>query len=173
MAITKPLIFTPIEDIEVSFNRPVSEETIRKMIQNANMLSLLALVGSIRCVALNQHGVTTPSTDQLQLATGSQITHPQSPITSISPTDRFTPNFQNVYPRGAANDSDNGTGGTYTTDLSHYHQTDFYHQFAYGENGDEQKAYIGGHDHTISVDLNSEEPLEVAHQEVAIYLKIN
>lgn len=173
MAITRPVVFTPIEDIEVTRNHTVSEELVRKMIQNSNLLGALAVIGSIRCMAINQPGVSSPSTDVWQLATGSQITQPQSPITSVGPFDRFTPDFTNVYIRGAMDDTANNIGGAYTVDLSHTHTIGARNGTAIGEEGDEQQAYAPGHSHGVNNGLPDNEPLEPAHQEVATYLKIN
>lgn len=174
MAVIKPVFFNSIHDSEVNYTRPVSEETMRKMIQNCNMLAALAVIGSVRCVALNQQGVTVPNTDQWQAATGGQITHPQSPITSVGPTNRFTPDFTNRYIRGAAAPTVNGVGGAYTTNLEHDHIASTDCVGLSGEEGDEQPCYISGcHFHTIDNDLSATEPLEVAYQQVATYLKIN
>lgn len=177
MAVIKPLIFTSIADAECDVNRPTSEEVVRKMIQNANMLGAMVPVGKINCVALNQLGVTVPNTDVWQLANGDQITHPSSPITTVNPVNRFTPNFVGVYFRGASSTTVNGIGGAATVSLEHNHGgfTAFFGTPFIGEaeDEDEQPAYTTAHIHSISNDLSATEPLELAHQQVAVYLKIN
>lgn len=173
MAVIRPVIYTPIEDIEVLRNRTVSEEVVRKMIQNCNMFKALAPVGTIRCIALNQLGVMTPSADQWQQADGSEITNPISPIGTLLPDQRYTPDLRNVYLRGSADDSSNTPGGGYTVDLQHSHSSGVLVGTGFGEEGTEQQAYHLNHGHAIPPDLSVTEPLEPAHQEVAVYIKIN
>lgn len=174
MAIVKPVIFTPVEDAECVRNRPVSEEVVRKLIQNSNMLAALAVIGSLRTIALNQAGVVAPNTDQWQLSDGSQIVHPQSPITSITPTNRFTPDFTGKYIRGAFSTTVNNVGGAPSVNLSHFHGVGSVCVGLSGEEGDEQNAYGNGcHSHSIFNDLDPAEILELAHQQIAVYLKIN
>lgn len=176
MAVTKPLIFTSVEDAEVVANNSVSEETVRKMIQNSNLLASLALIGTIRTVALNQPGASAPNGDIFQLANGGEITHPQSPLATVIPTNRFTPDLLNKYLRGAADDTNNNSGGSPTVNLQHDHggNTATVSAPPLGAEGGDRYGYDPlTHLHTISDDMSTTEPNEVAHQEVAVYLKIN
>jgi len=175
MAITKPPIFTSIEEAEVSFPRPVSEETVRKMIQNANMLAELAKIGSIICIQVNAQGVTAPSTDIFQIADGGQITHPISPLTPISPATAFTPDMKERFIRGAFTQLSNPASSVpETVNLNHSHGVGQVCGPIVGEEGDERHGYENGcHSHGMSSDLNSAEPLDPAHIQVAMYLKIN
>lgn len=174
MAIVKPVIFTSINDAETARGAPVTAETIRKMIQNSNMLSALAVIGSIRHVAINRPGVTTPNTDQWQGADASEITHLSSPLASVGPLLRFTPDFRNLYLRGAAAPTVNNTGGSYTVNLEHSHSIGGVCGPVNGEEGSEQRGYPGGcHTHTLGNDLSPTEPLEVYFYQIATYLKIN
>lgn len=174
MAITYPQVFTSTEDAETVKNRPVSEEVVRKFIQNSNLLGSLCPIGSIRAVLISAVGVHPPNVDLWQIADGAQITHGASPLTSVGIFLRYTPDFTNTYMRGAMAEAVNNSGGSHTTDLSHTHDTDVVCGNKVGEEGDERKGYPEEcHSHTTQPDLSSEYPLEVSHQELAIYLKIN
>lgn len=171
MAVTIPVVFTPIPDAEVKSKRSVTEETIRKMIQNVNMLGKLALIGSVRAIQLNQAGVQAPDSTIWQLMNGTEITNPNSPLRSVGLTLRFTPNMTSRYVRGASTDSANSSGGAATVNLSHFHDTGAIGGETNGEEGEEKTARLV-HTHPISADLSAAEPLELAHQRLAFYLKI-
>lgn len=175
MAIIKPVIFTSIEDIEVYKDRPVSEEVVLKLIRNCNMLAELVPIGLVRPVALNQPGAEVPSTDQFQLCDNSEITHALSPLKSNPPyTENRTPSLVDRYPRGAADESNNPIGGSPTVNLSHTHDIQGIDApYRNSEKGNKQNAYDTSHTHTVANDLNAAEPLEMAHQQVAFYIKIN
>ena len=179
MAIIKPVIFTSVEDAEVTRNRPVAEETVRKLIQNANMLGALAAIGSIRCVQINMIGGGAPDSDQWQLCDGGEITHANSPLATSGFTNRYTPNFQNTYIRGANNTTSNPPGGSSTVNLQHNHSIG---TVASSQIADEKRLFVpsdtdayqpANHNHGINNDLSSGEPLDPAHQQVGVYLKIN
>jgi hypothetical protein len=182
MSVIVPPIYTPIDDQEVSYKRPVSEETVRKLCQNINLLGSLAIIGSIRAVALNQPGVPVPATDQFQLCDGAKITDPVSPLRSVIGTDRFAPNLKDKYIRGAANattNTDTGdlpSGGSATRDLSHTHTTgNVCSPFGIiGDAGTERRAYeTACHNHGVDADLTTPDPIELGHQQIAFFLKIN
>lgn len=172
MAIVIPVIFTDIQDAEVKYKRSVNEETVRKMIQDTNLLGKLAPVGTVRAIQLNQTGVQAPDSTIWQLMDGSEITLPTSPLRTVGLTQRFVPNMISKYPRGAATTSANPTGGAPTVNLGHDHGgTGSVGGNVVGEEGDEKTARVP-HTHPIGSDLNSSEPLEPAHQRLAFYLKI-
>lgn len=170
MAITVPIIFTEIQDAEVKYTRSVNEETVRKMVQDTNLLGKLAPIGCVRMIQLNQTGVQAPDTTIWQLMDGSEITYPASPLRSVGLTLRFTPNMISKYPRGAANAVSNSFGGSPTVNLAHDHGIGSVGGQIKGEEGDEKTARVD-HSHPVESRLGNE-PLEPAHQRLAFYLKI-
>jgi hypothetical protein len=176
MSVIVPIIFTPIEDIEVSFERPNSEEILRKLSQNINMLGKLAIIGSIRAIALNQQGVLSPDSIQWQRADGSEITEGTSPLRTTGITNRFTPDMRDRYIRGADASTTifNELAGNALVNLRHAHTgiTGGATFATVGEEGNEQRAAGPAHTHSISPELSSTEPLEVANQQIDMYLKI-
>ncbi len=175
MAIIKPVNFTSIEDAEVQRDRPVTQETVRKMIQNSNLLGSLAVIGSIAHIQLNMPGVPTVNPDIFQFSNGSEITNEFSPLKSVAPNNYFTPNMTSKYVRGAEQGSgNNGTGGDATVNLSHSHTLGPALVFASCNDGNDAPVYEGPpHTHPVFSNFSSAEPLEPAHQELAVYLKIN
>ncbi|RYZ74567.1 MAG: hypothetical protein EOP09_00265 [Proteobacteria bacterium] len=179
MAVTRPAVFNSIDDKEVEFGRPVTEETVRKMIQNCNMLAALAPIGSMIHFNSRQPGVTQfPDPTIYQISNGGEITEATSPLRSIGEDLRFTPDMRNRYVRGAPSLAACGYGGNATVDLSHDHGGITGLTFApvTANDGNERRSWnanFPGHDHPISSDLSTAEPLDVAHQELAVYLKIN
>lgn len=177
MAITKPTMFTSIEDAEVSFNRPVTDEVVRKIIQNVNMLNELAKIGQLIAVAVNQPGVEIPSPDQFQQCDGADIVHPNSPLQSVGGYHRITPNMKRRFPRGAQSEESNpGTAVDLTNDMRHTHTTGFVCVGKVGEDGDERHAYSDYnlcHNHGVDVDLEANDPISPRHLKVVMYLKIN
>lgn len=177
MAVVKPVMFTTIHDEEVSLNRPSQEELLRKFFQNLNMLSELAIIGSIEAFALNQPGVESPDASVFQLSDGSEITDPDSPLKTVGITNRFTPDMRSRYLRAAdaSTNAGNEAGGDATVNLSHSHggTTGVHSAGLAGEEGNDDVAVSQHHAHPINADLNSAEPLDPAYQQVAFYLKIN
>jgi hypothetical protein len=174
MAVIKPVMYTPIEDAEVSEGNPVSDETVRKLVQNSNMLGALACIGSIRAIAVNVVGVPAPSVDQFQYCDGSEITHPQSPLQSTSGFTRLTPDTRQRYIRGATSESSNGlTALNPTNNLSHTHTTGFVAPVLVGYIAEECKGWEVPHNHTVNADLSATDPIDPAHFQIALYLKIN
>lgn len=174
MSVTKPVVFTSIEDAEVAYGKPVSEEVIRKMIQNSNLIGALCPIGSFRHMQINQPGAFPPNVKLWQMSDGTEITDPDSPLKSVVPTSRFTNDMRNNYVRGAPDEATNGFTGSATTDLSHSHDTGTTCTAIDGEEGDERRGYATlCHNHDMARDLSTAEPLDVANQQLAIYVKIN
>lgn len=117
MSVTYPAVFTAVDDLETTVERPTSEETIRKIIQNINMLSKLNVIGSVRAIALNQAGVPAPTTSQWQVCDGSAITDTNTPLSGN------TPNIRSRFIRGAngSTTSGNELGGAASVSHTHTH----------------------------------------------------
>lgn len=123
MSIITPVIYTPIHQEEVNYLSSVTEETIRKIIQNCNFLLDLSPIGTIIFVNTNQYGVTQPNLNIWQLCDGSEITNLNSPIRTIGLVKRYTPDLRNLYLTGANNENLNPVTGTQNHNLSHGHTT--------------------------------------------------
>lgn len=121
MAVKKPDVFTEFNLNEVDLETPVFEETILKMAANNNLLLELLPVGSIMYLNDNQNGGGTPDPDVWQYCDGSEITNPNSPIRSIGIFQNFVPDLRDKYPRGANDEDNNSTGGSYNHSLAHSH----------------------------------------------------
>lgn len=172
MAIVTPSRLIPISDAEVAFNTPVSEETVRKIGQNLNVMSALVPIGTVQAFAVAQPGVSSPSPDLWQVCDGAEITNPNSPLRTIGITTNFTPNLTSKFICGAPNTTSNGTLGTATLDLTHKHvgttgDTDGLHNAVSGSTANIRDL----HHHTIDDDLGVTN-LDPAHQEVLFYLKV-
>jgi hypothetical protein len=180
MSVVVPPIFTPIDTNELALNRPLSEETVRKLVQNVNMLGRLSLIGSIRAIAVNTGGVPQPSTDQFQYCDGGSIVNEASPLRATSGHDRKTPKLNDKYLRGAhttiTNDDtgDLNPGEFRTRNLSHTHTVGFVCTGIIGEEGNERHAYANlCHTHGMTDDLSAVDPIDLIHVQTAYYLKIN
>ncbi len=176
MAVTKPVCFTEVPDAEVSLNRPTSEELMRKLFQNMNMMNELAVIGSIDAYAVNIPGVPVLEATIHQLCDGTEITEPHSPLRTINPTTRNAPDIRNRFIRGAnaSTNSGNELGGSDTVNLAHDHGgvTGEFNGPINGEQGGDHNI-ADGHHHSIASALNATEPLDPAHMQIAYYLKIN
>lgn len=173
MAVTIPLVFTPTIDEEYVYNRPVHEDSLRKMAQNINLLGEMAKIGSIRQIQLNQIGVPAPDPTIWQLCDGEEITSPTSPLRTMGMVQRFTPDLRGRFVRGATNAISNSFGGSDAAATSHAHggSTGNVGGTIKGEEGDE-KAARKDHNHNIESNLN-DSPNNPTHQILAFYLKIN
>lgn len=174
MSATYPPVFTPIVDAELDLNAPVSEEVVRKIAQNLNMLSKLAFVGSYRAVHLQLSGSTVPSTGQFQLCNGSEIVDSTSPLSTQGSNQHFTPNLINKYIRVAGSTSSNGTVGADSNNLEHDHgglTGAYIHQQKSEEDGPHSQVY--NHYHSISKDLSPAEIINPPYMNTVFYLKIN
>lgn len=174
MAVVKPVMFTSIEDTEVAKDRPVSEELVRKMIQNCNLLGELAKIGSIQFVQINLDNAPQVNPDILQLANGGEITQVDSPLKTVVPTNRYTPDMKDKFVRGSPDLSNNTIGGSATTNLSHAHGTGDGGVGGMVNDGDDSSTYnTPFHTHGVTAALSSAESLEPSHQQLAVYIRIN
>lgn len=181
MAVVIPPVYTELDDQELSYKRPLTEETVRKLVQNVNMLGSLALIGSVRAIAVNTPGVPQVPVSQFQYCDGSQITDVNSPLQATSGHPRAVPNLADKYIRGAADTTSNTdtgdltAGGSRTRDLSHTHTTGAVNNGSIlATDGTERHGYGSpDHNHGVSTDLSDSDPIELAHVQTAYYLKIN
>lgn len=169
MAAVRPVMYTDVADAELEAERPVSEETIRKIIQNVNMMRALCPVGEIMAVQVNIVGVPIPAPTVWQFANGGTITEPTSPLNGLGTQN--VPDMGGRYLRGGS--TGNAGGGSATIDLSHTHTLGNAHN-PFGnkiERGDQRTAFVNDHTHGLDPDLGST-TLDPAHMECAFYFKI-
>lgn len=172
MAVVRPNSFQTISDAEISPNRPVSEETVRKFIQNTNMLRALAPVGQIRPIQINLSGVDTPEPTVWQYANGGEITDPDSPLNGVG--SQFVPNMIGFFVRGGFNG--NIQVGVATVNLSHTHTIGSVGNLPGNllRAGSDRDAFEPVHNHADpAADLSAAEPLNPAHMQCAFYFKIS
>lgn len=181
MAATRPVMYTEVTDAELSAERPVSEETIHKIMQNVNMMRALCPVGEIIPIQVNIPGVPAPATTIWQLANGGSITEPSSPLNGVG--DQAVPDMNAFYLRGGA--SGNVSGGQHTINLTHTHavqnepnpfgnviQRDVVHHFPLSDT-DPVTAFVANHDHgNLSSDLTAPITIDPLHMECTFYFKI-
>jgi hypothetical protein len=177
MSATYPPVYSPFADAEFDLNAPVTEESVRKLAQNLNMLSKLAFIGSYRALHLGIPGVDVPSTAQFHYCDGSEILDTTSPLSTQGSTQHFTPNLINKYIVAAASTSANNTVGGDINNLAHNHTgftggTEHQHT-RIAEDGDKHDDPGYDHNHTISSDLNAAEPINPAYLNLGYYIKIN
>jgi len=122
MAATTPPVYTPVHKEEIEVDESMTEETSRKMVQNSNWLLDLRPIRSIVFIEVNQNGVPPIDLSTFQECDGSEITNPNSPIRSVGAVLRFTPNYQDRYPRVTQSfGGTNNLGGNQTKDFNHDH----------------------------------------------------
>jgi hypothetical protein len=141
------------------------------------MLSELAVIGAVEAYATNQPGVLTPEPTVFQMADGGEITEPTSPLRTIIPTSRFTPDIRNRVMRGAnaSTTIGNELGGAASVNLEHDHggATGAAAFAITVEEGTDGYAGPPSHFHVIADDLDAAEPLAPAHMKMNFFLKIN
>lgn len=177
MAITNPVLYTPMLDEEVDVDRPVSEELVRKLFQNINLLLNLVPIGGVEVFNVNQVGVPEPSVTLFQYCNGDEITDATSPLASSGLSHYYTPDIRSKYVRGADGSETllTETGGNTTVNLAHDH-TGFVGNVtkAPGESFGFGGIYGGDltHKHSLASALGSV-TLDLANFTVAYFLKIN
>jgi len=102
MSVIVPPIYTAVHKEEVQNEASMVEEAARKMVQNSNWLLELRPIRSIVFIEVNQDGVPPIDLSVWQEADGGEITNPNSPIRTVGIDTRFTPNYQDKYPRVAS-----------------------------------------------------------------------
>ncbi len=180
MAVTYPVIFTPIDDLEVGKNAPSTEEVGRKIAQNMNFLKKLMPIGEICAIHVNQPSVPALDRTIFQLCDGALIEDETSPLRSTPGNDRYTPNTEDRYIRGANNSTviGNELGGAATVNLAHAHggATGIYTRDPGGPEGAEGSNYLSTpyqHSHTIASDLSAAEPLDPPYMKMGFYIRLN
>jgi hypothetical protein len=172
MAITKPVIFTEVTDAETDGKRPVSEETVRKMIQNINMLRALTPYAEVRGVHINLVGSGIPNAPTWLNCDGSEITVLDTPLNTVA-TD-VTPDMQDRFLRGAPESvtSGNEAGGSASASFNHTHTIDAVnHPGNLLEAGDEEPAFLPSHTHGLDADPTNV-TCDVAHLKVGFYMRV-
>lgn len=97
-----PPIFTDMHQEEVKFERPVSEETIKKLIANINWMRELYTIGEIVYIHTDADNVDQPDYSYWQPCDGTEITNPNSPLKTdplVPEVKRYTPDLRNTYLR--------------------------------------------------------------------------
>lgn len=169
MSVTVPALFTPMFNSEFALDAPVSEEALRKLGQNINMLSVVACPGQIRLMLVNIPGVPIPAADQFQLCDGSTIADSNSPLNGFT-----TPSFLGSYIITAAAQTTNNSVGAASINLEHKHVTlnfSYTNPDAIGADGD--NLAVVTHNHAIADDLVSSFDLTPVYMAFAVYIKIN
>lgn len=172
-----PTVYTPFYDAEFDVESPVSEEVVRKMAQNINLLGKLACIGQIRMAQPNIPGAPVPSPIQFLFCDGTtEITDGTSPLSTVT-TPNFPPDFRNKYIRGAANSSTNSVVGANTANFAHNHgaATGQYDHTRFTHSVYMFWASFYKHRHVgMTSDLSATQTLmDLGYMYLAIYLKIN
>lgn len=121
MSASYPTSLKTILDNEIKVTAPTSDETVKKVVLNANFLLKLYPIGSIIPFASELSGIPVPIPTLYQSCDATEITDPTSPLATSDTGTRLTPDFSDHYPRGAADTSGNNTGGAATVSVSHSH----------------------------------------------------
>lgn len=174
MAIVRPVVLTDCYDEEFQQNRPVTEETVRKLIQNMNMLRALMPVGIVKAYQVNLPLVPTPKTYLYAYCNGGEITDGDSPLNGAGP--QYTPDMVGRYLRGGDSSTTtmNEAGGAATVDLTHTHTIGTTNMTRRAQDGGGGiRAATQGHNHTVPDDLTTPTALDMYHLKIGFYLKIN
>lgn len=172
--IVRPVTLTTAYNEEFGENRPVSEETIRKLIYNFNLLRALLPYAQVVAYQVNMPSVKIPNPDYFTFADGGEITAPTSPLNGAG--NQYTPNMANRYLRGgsASTTSGNEAGGAATMNWTHTHFIQYVGNNPGNllEASDERNAGTPLHNHGLAND-GSTVPLDLSHMEIAFYLRID
>jgi len=172
--IITPQQFTPTHNEEVSYEAPINEETLKKIILNNNWLLDLMPIGAIVAIQTNQAGGGAPDGNIYQFCDGSEITNANSPIRSIGLNQRFVPDLRSKFPRAATTTNTNPAGGSWDHNLSHAHSTGTYSAVGnyMGTKGDRRRR--DHHTHSISAQYNDPTTIEnPAYITYNFYMKIS
>lgn len=154
-----PSIFTEYESNEVELNGPIHEEIVQKLGANNNFLLDLLPIGTIMFFNNNQSQGAFLDTSVWQYCDGSEITNPNSPIRSLGIFQNFVPDFRDKYPRGANDETNNSTGGSFSHNLNHSHPIGVAGGGGGGldedDKGFDDQRWGPPHDHGLNTDLAS------------------
>lgn len=175
MASVVPNQYTQIVDAEVSEERPIAEETVRKIAQDVNMLRQLVPVASIRGIQIGFGGLALPNSTIWQVCDGGEITDPDSPLNTD--LTQNTPDMQNRFVRGADDGTTAGSeaGGAAVVALNHTHVIGNHTaQFPLTlDNNNVRDGIKHVHSHPLQEDLPEEATLDPKNVQVVFFLKIN
>jgi hypothetical protein len=124
MAITRPPALNELHVEDFDQNQPVTEDTIRKLIQNMNMLRALSPIGMVKAYHVEIPGVKLPDINLYNLCDGSNITASESPLFGFGATP--TPDMRDKFFCGKPAGGGPATGGNATLALEHTHATQNY-----------------------------------------------
>lgn len=167
--VTYPTLYTSFFDSEFAVEAPISEEVVRKMIQNCNMLSRLAVVGQVAMVQPNIPGSIIPSAEQFRFCDGSVLSNGDSALDG-----QTIPDMRDKYVRAASTTTTNDDVGNATINLTHDHggvTGDLTHPLGPDAGASYNTAWVT-HNHTIPQDLTSPITLNLKYMYFAFYLKI-
>jgi hypothetical protein len=174
MSLVRPNKFCQLTEEELSVERPVTEDTLRKLIYNSNMLRALMPIGMVKAYNVNIQGVSQPLSTIYEFCDGTEISDPNSPINGVG--QQFKPNMSGRFLRGGfASDTQlTEQGGTASPVLgSHNHTTNVV--FDGGnrlEAGGQRYAFEPFHNHAIFADTGTG-VANPKHIVVGFYLKVN
>lgn len=110
--IITPNIFTDIFESELEYEENINEETLKKLIRNANFLADLIPLGTIIWININRENVDPPDPYYWQICNGGEITANHSPL-KTNPTlpdeKKRTPNLLNSFVRFSQDANTNGS----------------------------------------------------------------
>lgn len=173
MSAVRPLQFTDMYDEEFAENRPTTEDVLRKLAQNTNMIRALMPIGMLKAYNINRPNVDVPSVDLFAYCNGTEIVAPNSPLNGAGTQN--TPDMTNRYLRGGSNltTSGNEAGGNATLDLTHTHDIGNSNDPGFTmESGNERPVGFNTHNHDLSDDL-SVVNLTLKRMQIGFYLKID
>lgn len=174
--IVRPVVYSDCFEEEFAENATVSEDTVKKLIHNTNLLRALMPIGLLKAVHFNIPGSRIPPESIFQICDGAEITDPNSPLNGSSTQN--TPDMEDRLVRGGSDDTElgNEAGGNATADLTHTHATGNYVS-AGGNNilaeGDNHFSAWPSHHHGNLTNGLSTISLYPRHLKVAFFLKIN
>lgn len=175
--IVRPVCYTDMYEEEFAGPAPVSEEVIRKMIQNVNLLRAIFPIGEIKAYQVNMPKVSIPLSTLFAYCDGGEITDNDTPLNGVG--TQFTPDMTNRYLRGGDSGTlpGNEAGGSDTINLGHTHVTGNAHNVNINtNNGDERDMGLLDHTHGVVSALDAVSiaaPNGLKHMQIAFYLRIN
>lgn len=180
--IITPSVYTPIHKEEYEYKRSVTEETVKKIVQNVNWCIDFAPVGTIIYIPVNAPGVDQPNEYFWQICDGGEITNPASPLRSnpLTPeVKRYTPDLRNCYVQVSVNTCEVVNITTPSVDGSQHHAIGHTHGgtgvsgSGPGLDTDPERLSGGAHTHGIPMSFSSSHHIDApAYLYVTGYLKV-